>query len=88
MGSLTKEFDLALKEEYKRDKIKAYEDKDNDKILDVEDQCDNSKDPNVNIYGCKVSMCIKVEQVEFNKIINNNEVEIDTSELKDLWSVE
>ena len=88
MGTLYKEFELSFKEEYKRDKIRAYVDMDNDNILDVEDQCDTSSSSRVNIYGCENITCIKVEELDFSKIIKEDTVEIDTGELKDLWNLE
>ena len=77
----------AFKEDYKKDKILAYVDQDNDNILDVEDQCDNSATDKTNIYGCEDINCIKVDKIEFNKNIGNDVEEVDTTAIETLWGI-
>lgn len=84
-GELYKMFPDAFKEDYKKDKILAYVDQDNDNILDVEDQCDNSATDKTNIYGCEDINCIKVDKIEFNKNIGNDVEEVDTTAIETLW---
>lgn len=87
MGELYKSFGQEFKEDYKKDEVLAYVDQDNDKILDCEDQCDNSKTPEVNLYGCEGINCIKVDEIEFSTEIKDDENQIDTSDVQNLWGV-
>lgn len=87
MGELYKNFSPQLKENYKKDKILAYVDQDNDKVLDTEDQCDVSLTPNTNIYGCEGINCVKVDKIEFNTEIKDDENQIDTSGVENLWGI-
>ncbi len=86
-GELYKTFANDLKEDYKKDKILAYSDQDNDKILDCEDQCDNSAIPETNIYGCEGINCIQIEEIEFDSVIKDDENQLDTSGVQNLWGV-
>lgn len=87
MGELYKAFGKDFKEEYKKDKVLAYVDQDNDKILDCEDQCDNSATPKTNIYGCEGITCVQVDEIKFSTELKESEEQLDTTEVQNLWGV-
>ena len=87
MGELYKGFSDKLKEDYKKDKILAYVDQDNDNILDCEDQCDNSLTEKTNIYGCAGITCVEVDKIDFNTEIQDSKDQVDTSSVENLWGV-
>ena len=87
MGELYKSFSENLKEDYKKDEILAYVDQDNDKVLDCEDQCDNSLTEKTNIYGCDGINCVKVDKIEFNSEIKDDTEQVDTSGVENLWGI-
>ena len=87
MGELYKAFGKDFKEDYKADKVLAYVDQDNDKILDCEDQCDNSTKTETNIYGCEGITCIEVDEIKFSTELKESEEQLDTTEVQNLWGV-
>lgn len=87
MGELYKSFGKEFKEDYKEDKLLAYVDQDNDKILDCEDQCDNSAIEETNIYGCQGINCVQVDEIKFDTEITENNNQFDTTEVQNLWGV-
>ena len=87
MGELYKSFGQEFKEEYKEDKLLVYVDQDNDKILDCEDQCDNSAKTETNLYGCEGITCIEVDEIKFNSKIKDTQDQLDTTEVQELWGV-
>ncbi|QKJ21815.1 TolC family outer membrane protein [Poseidonibacter lekithochrous] len=87
MGELYKSFGKEFKEDYKEDKLLAYVDEDNDKILDCEDQCDNSATEETNIYGCQGITCVQVDEIKFDAEIKENNNQLDTTEVQNLWGV-
>lgn len=64
MGSLYQSFGHVFKENYTKDPLLPYVDQDGDKILDCEDQCDNSLTPETNIYGCEGINCFIINEIE------------------------
>jgi adhesin transport system outer membrane protein len=88
MGELYQSFGHEFKEEYKEDTNLTYADQDNDKIIDCEDQCDNSIAPKtVNIYGCEGINCVQVDEIKFDAEIKENSEQVDTTEIQNLWGV-
>lgn len=88
MGELYQSFGHSFKQEYKKDKILAYVDQDNDNILDCEDQCDNSAKPKtVNLYGCQGINCVQVDEIKFQKELKDDVEQLDTTEVQNLWGV-
>lgn len=87
MGELYKSFGKEFKEDYKEDKLLAYVDQDNDKILDCEDQCDNSEKEETNIYGCQGITCVQVDEIKFDTEVKENNNQLDTTEVQNLWGV-
>jgi len=87
MGTLYKDYAEDLKVKYKEDILQSYVDQDNDKILDTEDQCDNSETPKTNIYGCQGVDCVQVDEIEFNKVIKDDTNQLDTTEVQNLWGI-
>ncbi len=75
LGFLPQAFYIKLKQEYKKDTYPINLDFDEDKILDFEDHCDNSKSKDTKYYGCKEKVDIKLEEVKHNN----------TSGVKKLW---
>lgn len=86
LGNLYELFGYTFKEEYKEDKFSEYIDQDNDKVVDVDDHCDNSVEM-ANIFGCKETNNIEIEQIEFTKEIKDDENQLDITDVKKLWNV-
>ncbi|APW64756.1 hypothetical protein LPB137_02295 [Poseidonibacter parvus] len=87
MGELYQSFGHEFKEDYKKDAVLAYVDQDGDKILNTEDQCDNSATPETNIYGCEGINCIQVNEIKFNTELKDQENQLDTTGIQNLWGV-
>jgi len=87
MGELYKPFGKEFKENYEADTLNVNSDIDKDKILDCEDQCDNSLEGKTNLYGCEGITCVKVDEIKFDTKIEDNETQLDTSEVENLWGV-
>lgn len=88
MGELYKVFGESFSEKYKRDRLLGEVDQDGDKIVDVRDHCDNSKSTISNVYGCEKLNTIQIEEIEFNKNIEDSKDQLDISDVKKLWNVE